>query len=140
GSKGGDAKRTVAIYFRLARAERLTGQVDKAAGRLKRLLAADAEHAGALSLLADIHRERAEWAPLAETLTKLAKVTPEAQRAAVWREAALLLEHRLGRTAEAMEAYAKALTSAPDDYESLWRLADLAFQNNRLDVYLAAWA
>lgn len=139
-SKAGDAARTLSIYYRLAKAERLTNQTDKAAGRLKRLLSAEPEHAGALVMLADIHREREEWPALAELLPTLAKVQEPRERSDTLRELGGLLEHRLGRTADAMEVFGSALRENPEDYESLWRLSELAFQNDRHDVFLGAWA
>ena len=139
-SKGGDAARTVAIYYRLGLAERLVGQVDRAAGRLKRLLAVDPDHAGALSLLAEIDRERGDWAALAELLPRLAKTGDEKTRGATWRELGSVLEHRLGRPVDAMDAYGSALIGDANDYEAMWRLSELAFQNARYDVFLATWA
>ncbi len=139
-SKAGDAARTITIYYRLGRAERLTNQVERAIQRLRRLLSADPDHAGALTLLAEIHREREEWKELAQVLPRLAKLSQPPAQVEVLRELGTVLEHRLGRTAEAMEAFAQALRAQPDDYESLWRLSDLAWNAGRNDVFLAAWA
>lgn len=139
-SKAGDARRTVSIYYRLGRAERLLGQTEKAAGRLKRLLAAEPDHMDALALLADIHRERQEWAGLAEALAKLGKIAPPSKRADFLRELGSTLEFKLGRPGDAMDVYGQALLVNPEDYDSLWRLSELAFANQRLEVFLAAWA
>lgn len=139
-SKAGDARRTVSIYYRLGRAERLLGQTEKAAGRLRRLLAAEPDHMDALLLLSEIHRERQEWAGLAEVLTKLGKIAPPSKRADFLRELGGTLEFKLGRPGDAMDVYGQALLANPEDYDSLWRLSELAFQNARLEVFLAAWA
>lgn len=139
-SRAGDAKRTISIYYRLGRAERLLGQTDKAAGRLARLLAADPDHVDALMLLAEIHRERQEWPGYADVLARLAKLAPAANKAAILRELGNTLEFKLGRASEAMDVYGQVLAASPDDYESLWRLSELAYQNSRLEVFLAAWA
>ncbi len=105
---------------------------------LEALLAIDPTNVDALRALQRLHRAGEQWAGLAKVLDALASVVKEpAERVALWREAALLHEGKLGeremasafwrRVAEADPLNREAVTALDRLYQELGKDEGLAF-------------
>jgi golgin subfamily B member 1 len=122
------------LFFRLGEVARVgDNDDDTAIQHFQHTLRFDAQHAGAITALEKLARDRRDNGLLAEMLQRrVAGITQPADRLALLVEIAEL-ERKAGRNDAALSALASAAKEAPEDVRVLGPLADLYFAAGRLD-------
>ncbi|MFN0062609.1 MAG: gliding motility protein [Myxococcaceae bacterium] len=129
-SEVGGAK--IALHRELAEVqERKLNNRSAAMVHWRALLALDPKNADALKALVRLHRAGEEWGPLADVIEKLAALTPPAEKAAYYREAALLYESRLNDKERAAQAWREVAECDALDREAAQRLERLYTELDR---------
>ncbi|MCB9601790.1 MAG: tetratricopeptide repeat protein [Sandaracinus sp.] len=97
---------------------RLSDQ-DRAVSMFEAILADDPAHPTALDALATLHRQREEWAQLAELLQRRARLAQGSSKIDALLELAEIYDDRLSRTDDAIVQYEAVLAIEPRSLDSL---------------------
>ncbi|MCB9635009.1 MAG: tetratricopeptide repeat protein [Sandaracinus sp.] len=97
---------------------RLSDQ-DRAVSMFEAILADDPAHPTALDALATLHRQREEWAQLAELLQRRARLAQGSSKIDALLELAEIYDDRLSRTDDAIVQYEAVLVIEPRSLDSL---------------------
>ncbi|MEZ4467566.1 MAG: hypothetical protein R3F43_24765 [bacterium] len=133
----GDLDRAVGHY----RAMLAIDQADEAAlAALRRLFEGGHARAAIAEELARRHEKAGDWQRLHELLAAAVPESPATARAAAWRRLGALAAEKLGAPHRAFDWYARALVEVPDDDEARARLLSLAESLGRFDALAGLFA
>ncbi len=115
----GDAALELDVLVRLGsvHVEQL-GDTEKAIGIYQRVLEREPSHVGVLSALVELHRQREDWAQVADTLERLGNVQEGEQAIATANALAELAEEKLGDADRAERALRRAYDLDPSSTEA----------------------
>ncbi len=132
--EGATPKERVAVLLRLARARIDAGQPKKAIAALESAFEDAPRNASVRKLLIRLHREREDWAALADTLARATEhVGDDDTILAYAREAAELFHGKLSAPERAVPVLEKATALVPEDRELRKMLAEGLRVSGRLD-------
>lgn len=123
----GDDESTAKLAFTTGQLhETRTGELEAAAALYLRALRFDPTDHGVFAALERVHRARSAWEPLLELYREQAQAAEtDADRVALLRKSARLLEEQLEQPERAIEAYRDIILVAPDDPNALAALDEL---------------